>query len=76
MCGSTKHLRPNCPFKNNASLALTKPLPQAVKMAWQGERQLLVSVGRPTGKELSSVEPLGGSDEQGLATDLVGGNAK
>ena len=39
----------------------------AKRRARRGKRQLPVGAGRPTGKELSSVEPLWGRGEQCLA---------
>ena len=72
MCGSTKALSPNLPV-GKATPALVEPY-SCLKLENRhnrGKLQLPVVKGRPTEKELSSAEYLGGRGEKGLASDFV-----
>ena len=68
-CGSTNHLRPNCPLRR-ALQAISGRTPAAnQKSGTAQERRLPVGTGCPAGEELGFVEPLGGSSgEKNLAS--------
>ena len=55
----------HCGSRVKVGRAVTRLL--ARKWVRGGKRQLPVGPGRPTGEELGSVDPLGGSEEQGLS---------
>ena len=75
-CGSTRHLFSSCPLRKQRYTGRTIPLPQAVNPAREMKFSIFRCAGRPIGKELSSVEPLGGKGEQGLASEYVGETTK
>ena len=76
-CGSTKHLPSSCSLRKQRQPRSNQVYaPGRKKMARQGKLQLPVNVKRPTGKELSSVEPLVGRGEQSLAPNFVDKVAK
>ena len=57
--------------ESNASISQIIPLLQVGKLTQQGSTLLAVGAGRPTGKELGSVETLKDRGEQFLAPDFV-----
>ena len=64
MCGSTRHLHPNCPLrKQRPNRPSRNPAPSGKLDFGRGKWPLPVGVGRPTGKELGSAKSLGGRDK-------------
>ncbi|CAH0482008.1 unnamed protein product [Peronospora belbahrii] len=63
ICKSTGHLMAKCPARK-AYLASKGRRPMGKPLVCRGKRRNPVGAGRPTGEELSSVEPLGGRSKQ------------